>query len=591
MWLLTQTMAKESPLKLPPVSFRDVNRRHQAILTGVLERVNILQEHYREELKSCQADQSIDQKTGEICHTMIAEFGFAVGKLGSMYNLERFIVEQEHLQQRLPALEDEIRRMRPRENQLLEQAKEREKTIRDLQLRLKAVAEDHRPCNSALESLRTRVVLLQEEVDRLNNIRLAQMTVEAKAREAFALVQDENAALEDLVQDNKAQYQNALHITRQRFETMAEEIRDSAHDTKARVTHFMSDCHRKLERVERGAKEQLRERNGRIAELEHRLALLSHEQEPLRQALADQTARLAEVSEQFLRQSAAQCNVLAEDAHLRRRVRDLEAEVLAQGRVLCAVQRDLADSRQLVLERDIDISLLREQVHASSEVESKLATELHAASSAHEEAMAEKQREAAALARDKDALRKQVLAAQERQALQVQRDVVEREEREAAHRHAKEALGAEVSLLKGEMRIVAQDLLAERARWQAQGEEKAMLERRVSACAAMLEEARAQLYASRSAQSRLLGEVGERSHACAVAGAACKDLQLQLHVVAAELHVASNACAADGVAMQEERVQCVNQCGMMCARIEGLECAVQAKDAELVEMARQLAAG
>ena len=46
------------------------------------------------------------------------ELGDTVEKLHSMYDLERFITEQERLLKRVPELEEEVRRLNPREDQV-----------------------------------------------------------------------------------------------------------------------------------------------------------------------------------------------------------------------------------------------------------------------------------------------------------------------------------------------------------------------------------------------------------------------------------------------------------------------------------------
>ena len=49
---------------------------------------------------------------------MMEEFSETVHKLHSMYDLERFIVLDERLAKRVPELEEEIRRLKPREDQV-----------------------------------------------------------------------------------------------------------------------------------------------------------------------------------------------------------------------------------------------------------------------------------------------------------------------------------------------------------------------------------------------------------------------------------------------------------------------------------------
>jgi len=49
---------------------------------------------------------------------MMEELGDTVEKLHSMYDLERFITEQERLLKRVPELEEEVRRLKPREDQV-----------------------------------------------------------------------------------------------------------------------------------------------------------------------------------------------------------------------------------------------------------------------------------------------------------------------------------------------------------------------------------------------------------------------------------------------------------------------------------------
>ena len=183
-------------------------------MRSVTENCAAVQQRFLKSLRECSDTSALVT----LAEDMVSELGGALAKLQQMYTLDRFIIEHETLQTRLAGLEDEIRRLRPREQELLEQASERERVLRDLQARLKTALNDHRSCAARSENQQMRLLLLQEEVERLNATVLAQKKVERKAREAFAAQQEENEALEDLVVDNKTQHENLLHATVSRFQ-------------------------------------------------------------------------------------------------------------------------------------------------------------------------------------------------------------------------------------------------------------------------------------------------------------------------------------------------------------------------------------
>ena len=61
----------------------------------------------------------------------------------------------------MPELENEVHRLKPREDQLLLQLKENEKTTSNLRLQLRNAEAALRPCTESLESARKRIMLLQ----------------------------------------------------------------------------------------------------------------------------------------------------------------------------------------------------------------------------------------------------------------------------------------------------------------------------------------------------------------------------------------------------------------------------------------------
>ena len=105
---------------MPPVSFREVNGRQKALVASVLDRCENLKTRFERELEEFKDDETADkEKVVESGLEMMEELGDTVEKLHSMYDLERFITEQERLQKRVPELEEEVRRLKPREDQVV----------------------------------------------------------------------------------------------------------------------------------------------------------------------------------------------------------------------------------------------------------------------------------------------------------------------------------------------------------------------------------------------------------------------------------------------------------------------------------------
>ena len=104
---------------MPPVSFREVNGRQKALVASVLDRCGTLKTRFERELQEFKDDETADkEQVVESGVEMMEELGDTVEKLHSMYDLERLITEQERLQKRAPELEEEVRRLKPREDQV-----------------------------------------------------------------------------------------------------------------------------------------------------------------------------------------------------------------------------------------------------------------------------------------------------------------------------------------------------------------------------------------------------------------------------------------------------------------------------------------
>ena len=87
----------------------------------------------------------------EAAHDMMAEMGDAVEKLHSMYDLERFITEQEFLQKRVPQLEDEIQRLAPEKEHLAQEVNAKKAALHGLNQELDAAKTEvgaHTRCSS-----------------------------------------------------------------------------------------------------------------------------------------------------------------------------------------------------------------------------------------------------------------------------------------------------------------------------------------------------------------------------------------------------------------------------------------------------------
>jgi chromosome segregation ATPase len=169
-----------------------------------MERCENLRVRFVKELDDYKAfDDDVAQKARfiETGFETMEEFSDSVQKLLSMYDLERFIAEQERLIKRVPELEEEVRRLKPREDQLLEQIKENDKMSSDLQSKLQMATNDLRSASSGLESQKGRLSLLQDEVDRFTAKIAAQTKAEAKVREALGASQKETAKIEEILQE------------------------------------------------------------------------------------------------------------------------------------------------------------------------------------------------------------------------------------------------------------------------------------------------------------------------------------------------------------------------------------------------------
>ena len=320
----------------------------QALVRSVTENCAAVQQRFLKSLREC-SDKSALVTLAE---DMDSELGGALAKLQQMYTLDRFIIEHETLQTRLAGLEDEIRWLRPREQELLEQASERERVLRDLQARLKIALNDHRSCAAKSENQQMRLLLLQEEVERLNATVLAQKKVELKAREAFAAQQEENEALEDLVVDNKTQHENLLHATVSRFQQLATQFQDSVEDITARMSQLASDCQRKLESVRRRTAQEIAWRDARISALQQAAARVhADEVEPALLAASTLRQSLDSASEERDRLAGT--------------VQDVETEREALWGRMAEREREAAELRGAAVRAHAQINEVELKLHLS----------------------------------------------------------------------------------------------------------------------------------------------------------------------------------------------------------------------------------
>ena len=208
-----------------------VNERQKVLINSVMERCENLRVRFVKELDDYKAfDDDVAQKARfiETGFETMEEFSDSVQKLLSMYDLERFIAEQERLIKRVPELEEEVRRLKPREDQLLEQIKENDKMSSDLQSKLQMATNDLRSASSGLESQKGRLSLLQDEVDRFTAKIAAQTKAEAKVREALGASQKETAKIEEILQEKKAEFEAAFKDMQERHEKALDEMKEAA---------------------------------------------------------------------------------------------------------------------------------------------------------------------------------------------------------------------------------------------------------------------------------------------------------------------------------------------------------------------------
>lgn len=169
----------------------------------------------------------------------------------------------------------------------------------------------------------------QDELGKANNKVTAQTKADAKAREAFAALHEENVQLDSLLVDTKSQYEASLTQVKEQHERQLDELQTCVAQAEAEARRSFLDCNRKLERVERQGHHERKIRDDRIADLERRMAGLAAEHGPAQETISSHKKQLAEATEELNRMTALLHKQRAEEDRLRERVRVFEAEAAA----------------------------------------------------------------------------------------------------------------------------------------------------------------------------------------------------------------------------------------------------------------------
>jgi len=203
--------------------------------------------------KMCVAEQDVRTQVmaesndlAQAAQEMMSEMGEAVEKLHSMYDLERFITEQEFLQRQVPLLEDQIKQLltatENSQQKMISLSKENEKNgttilqlhadVAGLQKELKAqqsahdelVADKAATYNSSLAALKTDIEGLQEEVKQLTD---SQVTSRRHVEE-----------VEHRRSDDAARHKESLAELQQHCNALQEELEASRKNEKTQVTRI-----------------------------------------------------------------------------------------------------------------------------------------------------------------------------------------------------------------------------------------------------------------------------------------------------------------------------------------------------------------
>jgi len=571
---------------LPPVSFREVNGRQKALVTSVMTRCETLKVGLLKELEEFRQDESADRdKFLEIGIESLEEFGETVDKLHSMYDLERFIGEQERLQKRVPELEEEIRRLKPREDQLLEQAKTNEKKISDLQASLESAVEEHGTCNNTIEALNLRLTSLQDEIEKLKSKVTVQAKTLVKANEAFLSLQDQHTRLEEQLSERKIEYEANLRDSQERHEQVVDELKEAAAKASDDFTKLISDCNRKLEKVERQGLQELKRREDTNTDLERKLSEIMEQHEPAQDTISTQKMRLAQLAEEMERVLASMLKQRQEETRLNSRVTAFEAQASTHRKQAQEVHKELNTTLEELHAKRLYVCALELEMQDLRAESTKLKENTRTVAHTHSEEVAGLTHELQQRERDVAALREDV-AEGVRKAHELQTDM---DEANARYTQMHENALLQQTTHKTQIQSLTEEIAAETKSNGALLVENTAVKKLCSVATGHLEAARKALLESKAQTSEALQQLSDEKRQGLAAVAATDELRADLTAASEALQNALAQHATETSALGEQIEQKNTMYRDIEERLDELLRIKQGKDKELISMGQKLA--
>ena len=301
--------------------------------------------------KMCVAEQDVRTQVmteshdlAQAAQDMMIEMGDAVEKLHSMYDLERFITEQEFLQKQVPLLEDQIQRLMPETEHLAQEVNSKKAALNSMNLEIEAAKTEigaltdeigslKRRLLTATEDSQQKVILLSKENEK-NGTTILQLLADVARLQKELKAQQ--SAHDELVAEQAATYNSSLAALKTDIERLQEEVKQL---NDSQVT-----SRRHVEEVERRRSDDAARHKESLAELQQHCAALQEELEASGKNEKTQRTRISELLSLHDTYMATIEELRKAEARLRSKAAQLHADNTSQGLQISDLRKQLASA-------------------------------------------------------------------------------------------------------------------------------------------------------------------------------------------------------------------------------------------------------
>jgi len=265
-------------------------------------------------------------------HEMMQDMTDTVEKLHSMYDLERFISEQEYLQKRVPELEDQLIKIRPAKDFLAQQLTAKESELVGLQHHLETLSHEVERCTGEMMICKEHFAQISNEAD----TKLAQLNdTHSKQRHSNASLQ---AELDRVKRELKeAQFAHEMHNddVLSRHDGQVEELTEEIDKMKEALESLNASLEiqkkeaqekeRKLVKVEANARTVKQTLDDSLFDVSAKLKDVEEELEASVHTAQTQKTRLEQLSVAQDTMMKTAETMRSDEQRLRKRLQELEA--------------------------------------------------------------------------------------------------------------------------------------------------------------------------------------------------------------------------------------------------------------------------